>query len=140
MNNQPTIEAFNSFYRQGMELYKAGQLSDARAALLKAAELANKISVGSTSYEVRMEYHNAAVKLLDFAKNGCRPAPERIHAAPLQKTRERAVTEPVGRNNFAALHGFAVRFVDLEILGMPEVLKNFSVKISRRNFHGIYSP
>ena len=69
MNNQPTIEAFNSFYRQGMELYKAGQLSDARAALLKAAELANKISVGSTSYEVRMEYHNAAVKLLDFAKN-----------------------------------------------------------------------
>lgn len=69
MNNQPTIEAFQSFYRQGMDLYRAGQHADARVALLKAAELANQISVGATSYSVRMEYHSAALKLLDMAKS-----------------------------------------------------------------------
>ena len=90
MNNQPTIEAFNSFYRQGMELYKSGQLADARAALLKAAELANKISVGATSYEVRMEYHRQAMKILDFVKGPCtNPASKPVPAAkPEEKSPE----------------------------------------------------
>ena len=119
MNNQPTIEAFNSFYRQGMELYKAGQLSDARAALLKAAELANKISVGSTSYEVRMEYHNAAVKLLDFAKNGCRPAPERIHAAPQKDEEKSAEIKPSA--------GCGITFTD--VAGLEDVKDQIRYKV-----------
>ena len=71
MNNAPKVEAFNSFYQQAKELYAAGNLSDAKAMFLKAASIANEISVGATSYSVRMEYHELAVKMLDFAKNNC---------------------------------------------------------------------
>lgn len=101
MNNQPTIEAFNSFYRQGMELYKAGQFADARATLLKAAELANKISVGATSYEVRMEYHRQAAKILDFVKGPCTypvskpvPAVKREENRP-KSSRKKKVPSPL---------------------------------------------
>ena len=71
MNNAPKVEAFNSFYRQAKEAYAAGNLPEARELFLKAASLANEISVESTSYSVRMEYHKLAVKLLDFARNEC---------------------------------------------------------------------
>ena len=74
MNNQPMVEAYKSFYAQGREKLAAGDYPGAREAFLKAAELANKISVGSASYDVRMEYHAAAAKLLDFVRNGCKPA------------------------------------------------------------------
>ena len=40
MNNQPKIEAFKSFYQQGKDLFAAGDISGARDAFLKAAELA----------------------------------------------------------------------------------------------------
>ena len=62
MNNQPLVEAYKSFSAQGREKLAAGDYAGAREAFLKAAELANKISVNSTSYEVRMEYHNAAAR------------------------------------------------------------------------------
>ena len=55
MNNQPKIEAFKSFYQQGKDLYNAGDIMGAREAFLKAAELANDISVNATTYDVRME-------------------------------------------------------------------------------------
>ncbi len=71
MNNAPKIEAYNSFYQQAKDLYAAGNLSEARELFLKAASLANEISVSTTSYDVRMEYHNLAVKLLEFAKTQC---------------------------------------------------------------------
>ena len=71
MNNALKVEAFNSFYRQAKDLYAAGNLSDAKEMFLKAASLANEISVGATSYDVRMEYHRLAVTILDFAKNKC---------------------------------------------------------------------
>lgn len=71
MNNAPKVEAFNSFYQQAKELYAAGNISEAKEMFLKAASIANDISVNATSYNVRMEYHNLAVKMLDFAKNNC---------------------------------------------------------------------
>ena len=71
MNNAPRIEAFNSFYQQAKELYAAGNMSDAREMFLKAAAVANEISVTSTTYDVKMEYHRLAVKILDFAKTKC---------------------------------------------------------------------
>ena len=71
MNNAPKVEAFNSFYRQAKDAYAAENFSAARELFLKAASLANEISIESTSYSVRMEYHNLAVKLLDFARNEC---------------------------------------------------------------------
>ena len=58
MNNAPKIEAYNSFYQQAKDLYAAGNMSEAREMFLKAASLANEISVGATSYDVRMEYRN----------------------------------------------------------------------------------
>ena len=75
MNNQPKIEAFKSFYQQGKDLYNAGDISSAREAFIKAAELANDISVNATSYDVRMEYHKTAVKILDFVKKSCVKTP-----------------------------------------------------------------
>jgi transitional endoplasmic reticulum ATPase len=71
VNNAPRIEAFNSFYQQAKDLYAAGNMSDAREMFLKAASLANEISVTSTTYNVKMEYHKLAVKILDFAKTQC---------------------------------------------------------------------
>ena len=71
MNNAPRIEAFNSFYQQAKDLYAAGNMSDAREMFLKAASVANEISVTSTTYDVKMEYHRLAVKILDFAKTKC---------------------------------------------------------------------
>ena len=71
INNAPKVEAFNSFYAQAKAQYAAGHLTEARELFLKAASLANEISVTSTAYDVRMEYHKLAVKLLEFAKTKC---------------------------------------------------------------------
>lgn len=119
MNNQPLVEAYKSFSAQGREKLAAGNYSEAREAFLKAAELANKISVGSTSYEVRMEYHNAAVKLLDFAKNGCRPAPERIHAAPQKDEEKSAEIKPSA--------GGGITFTD--VAGLEDVKDQIRYKV-----------
>lgn len=72
MNNQPKIEAYKSFYQQAKEYYNAGDISAARDAFLKAAEIANDISVHATSYDVKMEYHKLAVKIVAFVKKGMR--------------------------------------------------------------------
>ena len=62
---------FNSFYQQAKDLYSAGNMSDAREMFLKAASLANEISVTATTYDVKMEYHKLAIKILEFAKTKC---------------------------------------------------------------------
>lgn len=82
MNNAPKIEAFNSFYQQAKSLHVAGQMTEAREMFLKAAEIANDISKTSTSYDVKMEYHKLAVKMLDFAKTKC------IKSEPVKTTAE----------------------------------------------------
>ena len=71
MNNAPREEAFNSFYKQAKELYADGRIAEAKEMFLKAAEVANEISIKSTSLKVRLEYHELAVKILDFAKTKC---------------------------------------------------------------------
>lgn len=71
MNNQPLIEAYKSFYQQAKDFYAAGDIPAAREAFLRAAELANQISVGAKSYDVKMEYYKLAAKILDFVKTGC---------------------------------------------------------------------
>ena len=52
-------------------MYATGHMTEAREMFLKAAEAANDISKTSTSYDVKMEYHKLAVKMLDFAKTKC---------------------------------------------------------------------
>ncbi|MBQ8424693.1 MAG: ATP-binding protein [Clostridia bacterium] len=71
MNNAPKVEAFNSYYKQAIDFQANGNIDEARELFLKAASIANEISVNSPSYNVRMEYHNLAVKILDHAKNNC---------------------------------------------------------------------
>ncbi len=78
MNNQPKIEAFNSFYTQGKELYTNGDINGAREVFIKACELANDISINSTSFEVRNTYYKNAVKILAFIKNECVAKPKAI--------------------------------------------------------------
>lgn len=135
MNNQPLVEAYKSFYEQGREKLAAGDYTGAREAFLKAAELANKISVGSTSYEVRMEYHNAAVKLLEFAKNGCRPAPERVPAAPQKDEEKPAEIKPSagGDITFADVAGLEdvkdqIRYKVIEPLKNPELAAMYKIE------------
>ena len=71
VNNAPKIEAFNSFYQHAKSLYAAEHISEAREMFLKAAEVANDISKTSASYDVKMEYHKLAIKMLDFARTKC---------------------------------------------------------------------
>lgn len=70
MNNQAKIEAIKSFYEQGKEYYNKQNLIESKNAFIKAASLANEISIESSSYNVKMEYHNLAEKILVFLKNG----------------------------------------------------------------------
>ncbi len=97
MNNQPKIEAYKSFYQQAKDYYNAGDISAARDAFLKAAELANDISVHATSYDVKMEYHKLAVKIVEFVKKECvhkkrlrKPFPKRtVRKASLYASRKK---------------------------------------------------
>ena len=80
MNNSSLVEAYKSFYEQGKELYAHDDIEGARTAFLKAADLANQISMGATSYDVRMEYHTLAAKILKFVKANCsgkKPEPQK---------------------------------------------------------------
>lgn len=85
INNAPKVQAFNSYYAQAKSLYAAGDLAAARELFLKAAALANEISVTSSAYNVRMEYHKLAVQLLDFARSKCVRQATPAGAAPQQK-------------------------------------------------------
>ena len=68
INNSAKVEAFKSFYLQAKSLYSSGNKSDSKDLFLKAASLANEISLDSSSYQVRMEYHAQAEKILNFLK------------------------------------------------------------------------
>ena len=135
MNNQPLVEAYKSFYEQGREKLATGDYSGAREAFLKAAELANKISISSTSYEVRMEYHNAAVKLLDTAKNGCKPAPKKVPTSPQKKEEDAPEVQPEGKSGitFADVAGLEdvkdqIRYKVIEPLKNPELAAMYKIE------------
>ena len=72
MSSVMKVEAYKSFYSQGMDAYNYGDMQKARDLLLRAAEMADSISTTALSYDVKMEYHNIAVKILDFVKNKCK--------------------------------------------------------------------
>lgn len=71
MSTVMQVEAYKSFYEQGMTAYDAGDVLKARDLLLKAAEMANEISTKSDSYQVKTEYRNIAMKILNFVKTKC---------------------------------------------------------------------
>lgn len=77
MSTVMQVEAYKSFYEQGMTAYDAGDVLKARELLLKAAEMANEISTKSVSYQVKTEYRNIAMKILNFVKTKCGNEPQK---------------------------------------------------------------
>lgn len=71
MNNQPIVDAYNSFLSRAHELYASGDIPEAREAYLHAAELANQISIGAIGYQAQVEYRKYAEKILQFVKVKC---------------------------------------------------------------------
>ena len=135
MNNQPKIEAFNSFYQQGKDLYNAGDIMSAREAFIKAAELANDISVNSTSYDVRMEYHKTAVKILEFVKKSCVKAVPKEVVSSSKEKEESTVIQPCEESeiNFSDVAGLEdvkeqIRYKVLEPMKNPELAKLYKIE------------
>ena len=138
MNNQPKIEAFKSFYQQGKDLYNAGDILSARDAFIKAAELANDISVHADSYDVRMEYHKTAVKILDFVKKSCvKLPPETVASGNGQSAKEESA-QPISAEEksgltFADVAGLEdvkdqIRYKVLEPLKNPELASLYKIE------------
>lgn len=68
-SNAPKIEAFKSYYQQAKEAYATNDMESSRELFIKAASLANEISIQSSSYDVKMEFHALTDKILKFLKN-----------------------------------------------------------------------
>ena len=138
INNAPKVQAFNSYYAQAKSLYAAGDLAAARELFLKAASLANEISVTSSAYDVRMEYHKLAVQLLDFARSKCVRHATPAGAAPAKKNTEdgevKSFTAEKGGKTitFADVAGLQdvkdqVIFHVLEPMKNPELAKAYGI-------------
>ena len=127
MNNQPTIEAYKSFYQQAKDFYAAGDIPAAREAFLRAAELANQISVGAKSYDVKMEYHKLAAKILDFVKTGCSGKKPVTSAAgsenDLPKAEEKPSFTPVQPS------GASDRITFADVAGLEDVKEQITFKV-----------
>lgn len=138
MNNQPKIEAFKSFYNQGKDLYNAGDISSARDSFIRAAELANDISVNATSYNVRMEYHKTAVKILDFVKKSCVKTPPQAVTPNSQNGEQEEKPQTVKPETksgitFADVAGLEdvkdqIRYKVLEPLKNPELAEMYKIE------------
>lgn len=127
MNNQPTIEAYKSFYQQAKDFYAAGDIPAAREAFLRAAELANQISIGAKSYDVKMEYHKLAAKILDFVKTGCSGKKPVTSAAgtenDLPKAEEKPSFTPVQQSGASDKITFA------DVAGLEDVKEQITFKV-----------
>ncbi len=126
MNNQPLIEAYKSFYQQAKDFYAAGDIPAAREAFLRAAELANQISVGAKSYDVKMEYHKLAAKILDFVKTGCsgkKPVSAAGEGMDMPKDEEKPVFTPVQTADSSDKITFA------DVAGLEDVKEQITFKV-----------
>ena len=135
MNNQPKIEAFKSFYQQGKDLYNIGDIQGAREAFIKAAELSNDISLNSSSYEVKMDYYNNAVKILNFLKNDSVLNKKRVENATTTEKKEESSFEKQEKSDitFDDVAGLddvkeQIKYKVLEPLKNPELAKIYKIK------------
>lgn len=127
MNNQPTIEAYKSFYQQAKDFYAAGDIPAAREAFLRAAELANQISVGAKSYDVKMEYHKLAAKILDFVKTGCSGKKPVTSAAGTENDLPKAEEKP----SFTPVQpsGASDKITFADVAGLEDVKEQITFKV-----------
>ena len=127
MNNQPTIEAYKSFYQQAKDFYAAGDIPAAREAFLRAAELANQISVGAKSYDVKMEYHKLAAKILDFVKTGCSGKKTVTSAAGTENDLPKAEEKPSFTPVQPSVASDKITFAD--VAGLEDVKEQITFKV-----------
>lgn len=127
MNNQPLIEAYKSFYQQAKDFYAAGDIPAAREAFLRAAELANQISIGAKSYDVKMEYHKLAVKILDFVKTGCSGKKPVTSAAGTENDLPKAEEKP----SFTPVQpsGASDKITFADVAGLEDVKEQITFKV-----------
>lgn len=127
MNNQPLIEAYKSFYQQAKDFYAAGDIPAAREAFLRAAELANQISIGAKSYDVKMEYHKLAVKILDFVKTGCSGKKPVTSAAGTENDLPKAEEKP----SFTPVQpsGASDKITFADVAGLGDVKEQITFKV-----------
>lgn len=127
MNNQPLIEAYKSFYQQAKDFYAAGDIPAAREAFLRAAELANQISVGAKSYDVKMEYHKLAAKILDFVKTGCSGKKPVTSAAGTENDLPKAEEKP----SFTPVQplGALDKITFADVAGLEDVKEQITFKV-----------
>lgn len=127
MNNQPLIEAYKSFYQQAKDFYAAGDIPAAREAFLRAAELANQISVGAKSYDVKMEYHKLAAKILDFVKTGCSGKKPVTSAAGTENDLPKAEEKP----SFTPVQplGASDKITFADVAGLEDVKEQITFKV-----------
>ena len=127
MNNQPTIEAYKSFYQQAKDFYAAGDIPAAREAFLRAAELANQISIGAKSYDVKMEYHKLAAKILDFVKTGCSGKKPVTSAAETENDLPKAEEKP----SFTPVQpsGASDKITFADVAGLEDVKEQITFKV-----------
>lgn len=127
MNNKPLIEAYKSFYQQAKDFYAAGDIPAAREAFLRAAELANQISIGAKSYDVKMEYHKLAAKILDFVKTGCSGKKPVTGAAGTENDLPKAEEKP----SFTPVQpsGVSDRITFADVAGLGDVKEQITFKV-----------
>ena len=135
MNSAMNVEAYKSFYSQGMDAYDSGDLEKAKTLLLRAAEIANDISTTTNSYNVKMEYHNIALKILDFVKNKCKKATINTTNESAKETESTTKFEPTVNEEkitFVDVAGLEdvkdeIEFKVLNPLKNPELAKKYKI-------------
>ncbi|MDD7617035.1 MAG: ATP-binding protein [Candidatus Enterosoma sp.] len=134
MNSAAKIEAFKSYYRQAKEAYEVEDFSNARELFIKAASLANEISLETTSYDIRMEYHSLAERTVTFLKNGFRKEPIKVKQGEKEtKLFEEIQTDDKDKITFADVAGLSevkneIIYNVIEPLKNPELAKAYDIK------------
>jgi transitional endoplasmic reticulum ATPase len=98
MDNSMNVEAHRSFYEQGMAAFKAGDMVSARQLLLKAAEIAAKISNTAITYEVKHRYLTIAYDILDFVKTKCVKSLHKVKSQDNRNEVENIAVKPLSKS------------------------------------------
>lgn len=107
MGNNLDVEAYNDLFNQGMAYVQEKQDEKARVCLLKAAEIANKISQNAISNEVKNEYYVACKQILEYIKLKFKPQ-EKVKANTNEK-----------EGSFASVKEKSITFSD--VAGLEDV-------------------
>lgn len=136
MGTSMQLEAYKSFYEQGMNAYDSGDIVKARELLLKAAEMANEVSEKTNSYQVKTEYRNIAIKILNFVKNKCVYEVKEVSSVSSKSTKDESNTfkpaqvgEKVTFNDVAGLEEVKdeIEFKVLNPMRNPELAKKYKI-------------